>query len=158
MRRGGRVTTIVPTIQSSTTPTGTFSPDLSTTQRRVNGRCRSCLSTTSSSYPRAQRALAAHPHRPRARSFSSRIRGCKPKPAESLSKGHQEPRLVPERRGDSEVVLPGAAQHRQEMDHADPRLESGTEPVYDTVRGQDAGAVNEKLFTQKFLHPPGTGR
>ena len=44
---------------------------------------------------RRDRLLASHarkelwlrnPHCPRARSFSSRIRGCKPKPAESLSR------------------------------------------------------------------------
>lgn len=36
------------------------------------------------------------------------------------AQGHQKPGLVPERRCGSEVVLPGATQHRQEMENADP--------------------------------------
>jgi hypothetical protein len=47
---------------------------------------------------------------------------------------HQGSKLVPERLGDTEIILLGAAQHCQDMDHAEPRLENGTEPVYDTVR------------------------
>ena len=37
-----------------------------------------------------------------------------------LAQDHEVPGLAPERRGVVEAVLPGAAQHQQEMDDADP--------------------------------------
>ena len=52
----------------------------------------------------------------------------------------------------------GPAEHRQEMDNADPGLEGGAESLYHPVRGPDAAALiertlNEKPFTQNSGHP-----
>jgi len=71
-------------------------------------------------------------------------------PIGSPEQCHKESWQVPERRCDSEVVLPGTAQHRQDMYHADPRQKGGNEPVYDAIRGLDAGTVTENSFTQNF--------
>ena len=48
-----------------------------------------------------------------------------------LAQDHQESRIVSQRRGAAETVLPGATQHQQKMDDADPRLEGGADALYD---------------------------
>ncbi|ATB60400.1 putative TonB-dependent transporter [Xanthomonas citri pv. fuscans] len=66
----------------------------------------------------------------------------------------QEPRRVPQRRSLDETVLPGSAQHHQEMDAADPRLEGCAEPLYDPVRGATSSAVTQTTVTQNSAHAP----
>ncbi|PQA32876.1 hypothetical protein C5O18_08745 [Amnimonas aquatica] len=39
------------------------------------------------------------------------------------------------------------------MDAADPRLEGGTDPLYDQLRGEAATAVTEIPVTQNSAHP-----
>ena len=70
-----------------------------------------------------------------------------------LAQDHQESRLVPERRGAAEIVLSGPAQHQQEMDDADPRLDGHLEPLYDPVRGATSSAVTHISVTQNSAHP-----
>jgi len=55
-----------------------------------------------------------------------------------LAQGDQGPRCVSPRRRHSQVALSGITQRRQEMDHANPRLKSGTQPVHLPVRRQGA--------------------
>ena len=50
----------------------------------------------------------------------------------------QGSRCVPPRRRYLQVALFGIMQRRQEVDHADPRLESGTQPIHYSVRRQGA--------------------
>jgi len=54
-----------------------------------------------------------------------------------LAQNHQEQRLVSERWGTAETVLPSAAQTQPEMDHADSGLEGGSDSLYYPVRRPD---------------------
>lgn len=50
----------------------------------------------------------------------------------------QDKRLVSKRRLTLKTALPGAEKHREEMDVAGSKLESGTEPIRDNLRRPNA--------------------
>lgn len=72
-----------------------------------------------------------------------------------LRKLTKHPGAFPSDEALMKAALPGAAQHQQAVDLADPRLESGPEPFYDAVRGVDPSAVTQIPLTQKSAHAPG---
>ncbi len=67
---------------------------------------------------------------------------------------HREPRRVPHRRRADEAALPGSTQHQQEVDDANSRLESCTQPFYDPVRWTADSAVNRIPVYTEFCTPP----
>jgi len=54
---------------------------------------------------------------------------------------------------DEKKKLLGAEQHQQEVDDAAQRLESRIDPVYHSVRRQDAQGLIAAPFTQNAVHP-----
>jgi putative transposase len=70
----------------------------------------------------------------------------------SLTQADQEPGLVPQRRGADQAVLPGAAQHQPEVDHAHPGLEGRADPLYHSVRRPHLRQLKSDPFTQRFGH------
>src|SRR6266446_8457351 len=65
----------------------------------------------------------------------------------------QSARLVSQRRGGLQAALPGATQHRQEMDHAGAELESRAQPLCDCLRKPLAGGPVREMIDE--MHQPG---
>ena len=61
-----------------------------------------------------------------------------------FAKSDQSPQLVSERRGGAQIALPGAQKYREEMDHADPRLEGRPQPLRHRLRRPDADALSAR--------------
>lgn len=59
----------------------------------------------------------------------------------------------PKRRGIDETVLSRAQEHPPEMDHANPKLESGTNSIYYPVRRPNGRTLTQTPFTQNSGHP-----
>src|SRR5437764_4262810 len=56
----------------------------------------------------------------------------------------QSTRLISQRRGGEQTALSGITQHREEVDHASPRLEGCAQPLRHHLRGAAAGELSRK--------------
>ena len=93
----------------------------------------------------AAHAVLRLPARNQARDlYHQRDRVAEHEPAQ----GHQEPGRVTKRRGTAKTVLSRHAKHQQKMDDADKRLEGCAKSVYYPVRGSDATALRNSVYTK----------
>ena len=66
------------------------------------------------------------------------------------AEGDQDPALLPNGRVGDEGAVPGPAPDSEEMDYANPRLETGHDAIHDPVRRTARTVINRQLHRKTY--------